>query len=234
MARGETLQQLISDLRDELRRVNAAYAGPADVDSLRRTINHTYRLLYLNHDWSHLHTRFARMTLNAGQRYYDPPDGLDFDRITDAVVWWSGEPQPLERGISFEDYDSYDPEADERTSPALKWDVRFTGVREQIEVWPLPDSAAQYLQFDGIYAVNRLVDNIDICRLDGDLIVLYAAAELLPNDSPDKKAKQLQAQEMLRLLKIRGTSGAGKEHRLGVGESTTDPARFSRAVVRVR
>src|SRR5690606_22028539 len=126
MARGATLSQLISDLRDELRRANSSSAGPDDTASLRRTINHVYRLLYYSHNWSFLNTRFAAIPFSAGQRYYDFPAGLDPDRITDVKLQWSGNFVPIERGISLEDFNAYDPENDERTSPAIKWDVAFT------------------------------------------------------------------------------------------------------------
>jgi hypothetical protein len=230
MARGDTLQQLVSDLRDELRRANTPSAGPTDTASLRRTINHVYDLVYASFDWPHLLRYFDKITLNAGQRYYDPPAGLDYERLQQAVVWWNGLPEPLARGISFDDYATYDPAADERTSPALKWDVRFTGSTEQIEIWPLPDSGAQSIQFAGIQKIERLVDDNDICRLDGEIIVLYAAAELLPKDSSDKTAKLQLVQERLRLARLR--SGNGQDVRLGV-KSIGGVARSSQAVVRV-
>jgi len=219
MARNVPLSQLISDLRDELRRANTPSASPDDLPSLRRTINHVYRLLYYAHDWSHLKTMFAKVTLNAGQRHYDVPTGLDFDRIIKAAIWWSGQPEEIERGISFEEYASYDPDADERSSPALKWDVRFTGTREQIEVWPLPDGTAQSLQFFGLYAHEPLVNDTDVCRLESEVVVLYAAAELLPKDSPDKDTKLAAAKDLLDKLKIRGTSGGSKVYTNGAGGS---------------
>lgn len=233
MARGATLRQLISDLREELRRANSPAAGPDDTGPLRRTINHVYATVYAGHDWPHLHTVFPKIMMNAGQRFYDLPVGLDYERINDVRVWWNGIAEPIERGIDFQDYNSFDPDQNDRTSPALKWDVRFTGEREQIEIWPLPDDSAQSVQFTGYWAHTPLVSDTDICRLDSEIIVLYAAAELLPNDSPDKKPKLQLAQEMLRLKKIRATSGAGKTFRLGV-DGDGNVRRPTEAVVRVR
>lgn len=231
MARGETLQQLVSDLREELRRANTPSAGPTDTATLRRTINHVYALLHASFDWPHLHTFFDRITLNAGQRFYDLPTGLDYERITDAAAWVNGTPEPIARGIGFPEYSSYDPAADERSSPALKWDIRFTGTREQIEIWPLPDSSTQSVQFAGYWAANRLVDDNDICRLDGEIVVLYAAAELLPKDSADKTAKLQVAQELLRLRRVRASSKT--EVRLGL-DGDGGKSRASQAVIRVR
>lgn len=222
MARGATLRQMISDLRDELRRANSPSAGPDDRPSLKRTLNHVYSVLYYTHDWPFLHTIFDPITLNAGQQFYDFPEGLDADRVTDVRLKWSGNYYiPLARGISVEDYNAFDPADDQRTSPALKWDVRFTGTREQIEVWPLPDDSAQSLRFTGVYKINELVNDDDTCRLESELVVLYAAAELLQQqESKDAEAKLQLAREMLRLLKLRSSSAGDQKGRFRVGIGT--------------
>jgi len=233
MARGATLSQMISDLRDELRRANSSSAGPDDVGSLRRTLNHVYRLLYYSHDWSFLKTRFPAITFNTGQRYYDFPAGLDPDRITDVKLAWSGNFVDIERGIDIADFNAFDPEADERTSPAIKWDVTFTGTKEQIEIWPLPDSTAQSLRFTGVYACSELIDNDDRCRLESELVVLFAAAELLKaQKSEDADAKLAQAQSLLSLIKLRSTSAGGKSYRVGLGSG--EPEKLNpRTTVRI-
>lgn len=236
MARGATLRQLISDLRDELRRLNTPSAAPDDTPSLRRTINHVYRLIYYQHDWSFLRYRFPAITLNAGQRYYDVPAGLDADRILEAKVKWSGDFVDVHRGISTDDYNVHDPEENERSSPMLKWDIVFTGTKEQIEVWPLPDGTAQSLRLYGVYACDPLVSEDDICRLESEVIVLYAAAELLKaQKSEDAEAKLQQANELLRLVKIRSAS-AGENtgtFRLGLGVSDDSSRPHPRATVRI-
>jgi len=232
MAKGATLSELVSDLRDELRRVNSPSASPDDTASLRRTINHVIRVIYYSNDWPFLNTMFDRITLNAGQRFYDFPAGLDPDRVIDARVWWSGTAEEVEKGISLDDYNAYDPNQDERTSPILKWDERFTGTKNQLEVWPLPDGTDQTLQFYGTYAVDKLTNDTDVCPLESEIVVLYAAAELLPNDSADKEAKLAVAKEMLRLTKVRGNSAGGRVFTNGAGSSATKP--HPRAVVRVR
>jgi len=233
MARGATLSQLISDLRDELRRLNTSSAAPDDVPSLTRTINHVYATVYAAHDWPHLFREFSRMTLNAGQRHYDFPTGLNPERIIAARLWWGNLPTPIERGITIDDYALYDPEDDDqRATPALKWDIRFTGSTEQIEVWPTPSDSTQKLQFFGITSIDPLVDLTDTCKLDSDLVVLYAAAELLDEKSPDKKAKLDLAKALLNQLKMRGTSGGEKTYQLGLG-SGADAGKPYRSMIRV-
>lgn len=231
MARGKTLQALISDVRDELRRANSPSASPDDTASIRRTINHVYWTLGMSNDWPFLNRLFDRVSMNAGQRYYDFPEGLDPDRVMDARVWWGGLNEPIERGISLDDYNAYDPNENDRTSPVLKWDIRFTGEREQIEVWPLPDGTTQQLQFYGTTAMPELVDDTDKCMLESEIVVLYAAAELAPKDSADKDAKLALAREGLRLAKVRGNSAGGKVFTNGGGSA--QPKVHPRAIVRI-
>lgn len=233
MARGATLQQMVSDLREELRRANSPAAGPDDYGPLRRTINHVYETLYAAFDWPHLKTYFPHMPMNAGQRHYDLPPGLDYDRTVDVRVWWNGIPESIERGVGFDDYLSYNSENNERTSPVLKWDVRFTGEREQIEFWPLPDDSAQSVQFVGLWKFAPLVNDTDVCRLESEMIVLYAAAELAAKDSPDKEAKLQLARERFRVAKLRSVSGSGKTFRVGL-DGDGHSRRPTEAVVRVR
>ena len=232
MARGATLSQLISDLRDELRRANSPSAGPDDEPSLRRTINHVYRTLYYAHDWSFLKHMFQAITLNAGQRYYDLPDGLDMERIIEARVKWGSQFHPISRGIGFDEYNTYDPEDDERSSPASRWDIRYTGTTDQIEIWPLPDGSSQSLRLFGVYECNELVDEADVCRLESEIVVLYAAAELAKaQDNKDADAKLELAKEMLRLVKIRSASGGETGVQVGLGSA--GKADNFRATVRV-
>lgn len=228
MARGTAFLEIVQAVRDELRRASS----PDDSASVKATVNHNYEILYLNNDWPFLQTQFDGITLAAGQRFYDFPTGLDPERVIKARVLWSNNYVEIERGISEADYNAYDPAQDQRTAPVLKWDVRFTGTNEQIEVWPIPDGTVQSLHLFGIYKFAKLVNDADTCRLDGTLIQLYSAAELLPKDSPDKDAKLQLAKELLRTLKARGNSGAGKRFTNGLGVDTAERV-HPRAIVRI-
>lgn len=214
MARGTAFSELLTRLRAETGRSTNVAVGVDDVDMLREILNATYQTLYMNHDWAHLKKRFARFTLNAGQQFYDFPTGLNSERVLHAVVWRDGIATPLARGITDDDYNAYDPESDERAEPAMKWDVVWTGTSDQLEFWPLPSTNEQEVQFTGIQAAPRLVADADKCLLDDDLVVLFAAAEVL--GEKDGKSKLSKAQEHLRLLKARGKGGE-TDHRIGLG-----------------
>lgn len=226
--RGKQYTQLISDVRAELRRNNDPGVRAADLPSIQQAIGRAYESLYDEYDWPHLRQVFPRIALSAGQRYYDFPDDMDFDRMDKVVVWRDGLPFPICRGIGFEEYAQYDSENDDRSDPVVKWDVRWVSTAEQIEVWPLPASNSQELQFVGITKFEQLVDDADLCRLDDNIVVLAAAISLETN----KVAKQEKEMALVaRLARVKGRSQSGSEpFRLGLGKASGRP---SQAVVRI-
>ncbi|WP_137389148.1 hypothetical protein [Rhodoligotrophos defluvii] len=206
--------------------------GVADVDNLKQTLNRNYLDLYLEYDWPHLRMVFDKIPLQAGERFYDLPDGLNLDRVEEVVVWYSGLSHPLIRGIDFADYNGFDSQLDYRSEPALKWDARWTGTKTQVEIWPVPYSNDQTIQFKGFVNAPRLVNDEDVCLLDDNLVVLFSAHELLQGQKgADAETKLAKARERLNRLKGRSQGGSEKR-RLGLGPV----ARYvsGRAIVRVR
>lgn len=222
--------QLISDLRAELERSSDPAVGVSDLPTLKQKIARTYETLYDEHDWPHLNQMFPPIALQAGQRYYDFPDDLDFDRLEQVVVWYSGRPFEAIRGIGFEQFAFYNSEEDERSDPAQRWDVRFVQTKEQVEVWPVPASNNTTLQFKGTRKFAPLINDSDLCLLDDNMVVLFAAAELAPAKSGNKQVFLSAAQQ--RLARVKGRMDAG-DSRLRVGMGRSEPRPMSRAIVRV-
>lgn len=220
MARNVQLIQMVASLRDELGLSNSVAVGVDDVPSLKRSLRRVQEGLYDEYDWPHLRIFTAKIALSAGQRYYDVPADLNYERIERAVTWWGDIPKTIDRGIGFHEYASYDSERDERSDPALRWDIRWTGTVEQIEVWPIPASSDYSLQWRGIRKLRPLLLDTDVCDIDERLIVLFAAAEHLERSKAgDAASKRAQAQALLSRLKGRSTAGGGRI-RLGLGQGT--------------
>ena len=226
--------QLISDLRAELGRSADPAVGVSDLPSLKQTITRNYESLYDDYDWPHLSVISPRVSLNAGQRYYDFPNDIDCDKVNEVVVWWNGSPVPLTRGIGFEHYAEFDPEADQRSDPATHWDVRFTGVREQCEIWPPPASTGSVkVQFRGKRKFTPLVDDADLCLIDNHLVVLTCAVELLPRaKSGDSQVKLAALQSRYGRLKGR-SKGGSTPVRIGLGTGSAGSNVPTRSTVRV-
>jgi hypothetical protein len=232
MARGTQFVQLYTRLRSDVRRSSEPALGISDLDNLKQVINRVYSTLYNAYDWPHLRKVFDRVALEAASRYYDFPAGLNVERVERAAVWYNGLPHLVQRGISFEEYAGFNSEIGVTSEPMLRWDVRWMDTTEQIEVWPIPSSNNQELEFIGIQAITPLVADSDKCLLDDDLVLLFAAAEILAADgAKDAQMRMQAAQAHFEKLKIR-TKGAGRAYKLGLG--TKNPEMSGRAIVRVR
>jgi len=208
MARGTQLLALVDRLKDETGRSSAVSVGVDELPSLKNLLRRTQNWLYEDYDWPFL--RVNRSTnLQAGERYYDFPTDLNVERVEETVCLYNTTRYPVLRGIEFDDYNTYDSDLDERSDPILKWDVRSINNVEQAEVWPIPASNATKLLWRGIRALRPLIADADVCDLDDDLIVLFAASEILQRQkSSDAKAKLDFAQQHYTRLKGRhkGTS----------------------------
>lgn len=230
MPTGTQLLQLVQMLRNETGRSDSVAVGVDDLPALKHLLKRTQTQLYDEHPWDHLRQVFERIPLQSGERYYDFPDEFNFDRIEKVSVWYNSIPVPVERGIGFDEYSVYDSEADSRADPVLHWDVRWTGSEAQCEVWPIPSTNTQELQFIGIRALRPLVANADVCDLDDFMIVLYAAAELLAKSDPDL-AKLKLGLAKARFNRIKGNAGNnGRRYVMGGSQPVVDRGR---AVVRV-
>lgn len=231
MARGTQFLSLVTDLRAELRRSSSVAVGVDDLDSLKQVLNRVYQTLVMQYDWPHLKRIFTATSLAAGQRYYDFPTDLIPERVIRAVVWYSNIPNDLHRGIDFEQYASYDSDSDDRAEPALRWDVRWTGTKEQIEIWPIPNTNDQTVQFSGIHNTPPLTADADVCLLDDHLVILFCAAELLTaQGAEDAPLKLNAAQGHMKMLQARAKGGI-RGYQMGLGREHVTTA--NRATVRV-
>jgi hypothetical protein len=221
MALGTQLLQLVAMLRDETNRSNSVAVGVDEMPLLKQALRRWQATLYDKHDWDHLRTVFSRIPLNEGQRFYDFPALLNFDRIIDTAVWHNGIASPFTRGIGFDEYSVYDSENDVAADPALRWDIRWTGTATQIEVWPVPASDQYSMQFIGIRKLqNNLINNSDRADLDDHMLVLFAASELLPKGS--ELAKQKLALGTDRFNTLKGNAAkSNRTFRMGSGAVPT-------------
>ncbi len=204
MARGTSLLALLDMLREDIGRSTNVGVGVDDLPSLKRHINKAYALLYDEHDWPHLHYVAPRITLNAGQRYYDFPSLLNFERVETVDVWWGNQPRPVLKGIGAYEYAIFDSANNVRSDPVLKWDLQYSGTAAQMEVWPMPASSAQKLALAGTYKLTKLANDADICLLDDELVVLGASVRLLARQkSADAKLALDELNQRLDKMKKR-------------------------------
>lgn len=215
MARGTTLGELMTKLRIAARYDPNPALSLNLVPLMQQTITDTQERLYDEFDWPFLRVR-ADKTLAAGQRYYDIPTNLNLERIIAVDVHHGGQWLPVERGIRVEHYNSSDSDADVREDPITRWEVIDAGQGEQLEVWPLPATNGALLRFTGIRKLAPMIVNGDIADLDDQLIVLFAAGELLGGaKNPAAQVKFQQAAKRLETLMGRVTKTRTNTFQLG-------------------
>ena len=231
MARGKQLLSLIAQLRAETGRTQDVSVGVDEVENLKVILQRTQETLYEEYEWPHMRVQ-KTITLSAGQKNYDLPSGLNFDRIQDVKLRYNSVYVDLERGITFDDYSIYDSNASTpvRSFPTLKWDVRDTGSGEQIEVWPIPNTSATVYMF-GTKILGDLIQDADTADLDDRLIVLFAAAEILARQkSNDAKMKLSQAERRLAMLR-RNSQAGSKTIQVGLGNRNRQTNRGKTTIV---
>jgi hypothetical protein len=224
MARGTTLGQLVTMLREEIGDATSAALGQNNLPHLKRVLARTQEFLWNDHTWAHLRV-YREEVLQAGQRYYSFPADLAFDRVENVHVRHDETWRPVEYGIELGHYNSSDPELDDRDDPVIRWQAYED---DQYEVWPLPATngtadGSGRMRFEGIKKLDPLIADGDRAELDDNLIVLFAATEILARrDSKDAKAKENLATRLYNRLKGQQTGkkgmfvmGGGRDPRQG-------------------
>lgn len=206
MARNVQLSTMLDRLRAEARHAILPAAATDTEHRLRNKLRRVQEELYDLHDWPFLRVE-RTVAMAAGQRYYDFPDDLNLDRLEEVHVYYSTHPVPIWRPIGQQQHAIYDSDQDERNDPVQAWDIRWTGDEAQMEVWPIPATNDQYVEFKGLRSLRPLVDDDDVCDLDDTLIVLTAASEVLAGQgAKDAQIMQAKAQERFRVMKGRSRS----------------------------
>ena len=229
MARRTTLVQLLTDLRAETR----ASLNPAHNTQVRDThinlLQRTQERLWDDFTWPHLRVE-RQIEVQAGQRYYDPPEDLDIDRIERLDLFTDGYWMPLAPGIDGCALSAYNSDLGERSYPLRRWRIAEGQDDDydlaQVELWPIADRNADattrdgYLKFTGIRKLQPLTDDNHRADLDDRLIVLYAAAELLGASGAKDATLKLDAANRLYARLRSGLTPSRRFRMFGVGDRT--------------
>lgn len=188
-------------LRSEIGASTNVSMGVNTLPHLKHILRRTQEKLWQDFDW-----QFAWIErdeqLEGGQRYYAFDDDIDFERIRHAHVLYANTWREIRYGITPGDYNQSNPDLGMRQDPPMKW-RHWEG--NQFEVWPVPASANCKIRFRAIKKLDPLISDSDRAELDDNLIVLFAAAELLAkNKSEDAGAKLQAAQTHYQKLKGNG------------------------------
>jgi hypothetical protein len=201
MATGTALSDLLDMLKGELSADSDSNVAPGGDDVLKAQLASQQKWLSKRYSFSDLNIR-PEMNLVAGTRYYDFPAGLDTSRKIVFECYWSTLWYSVEPGIRLMNYNTLNPELNQRLDPVIRWQ-KYRSIDSsdvQFEVWPLPASATR-LRLTGQMVLPPLVADDDVCALDDLLIVQWTAAKLLARmKSADAAAMLDEAKETLKQL----------------------------------
>lgn len=197
MARGVSLSSLLDSLRAELSTVTQVNMTVQNKPILVRALQRAQNNLVVapGFTWPHMKARRYK-NVSAGQRYYDIPADLDYDSIDKVQSLWNTIwSKPLDRGIGMAQYNIHNSDNDQRADPIRRWDIIDQSGTAQIEAWPLPVSnVTQGLLISGRRALKPLLLDSDVCDLDSEVLLMYAAGTYLETvDVIRANAKKAQA-----------------------------------------
>lgn len=235
MARNTTLQELVEMLRDEIRSSSNTSRSLDNLPYLKRIIRRYNETISDEFEWPYMNLAKAdgRITLAAGQRYYDFPTLLSIEHIE--KVWYKQATgsgwTPVDQGIGGQEYAEFDSDEDQRDDSISKWDfVTDADGDLQCEIWPMPASDDGLIWFEGKRKPNLLTTDAARADHDNQLIVLRCAAEALKaKNKNDSEAKAAAAGDRFWRL----TSRLSSRKTATVGGKQYSPVRGSRIKVLV-
>jgi hypothetical protein len=220
MARGTSLSALRDMLRAEIGASSNVAMGVNTVEQYDHLLRRTQARLWADHDWTFGFIERDEPLID-GERYYAFDNEIDYDRISKASVKYGDIWYPMEYGITPDNYNSFDSDDGEASMPAMRWQ-HYEG--NQFEVWPIPSDDGQSLRFRAIKKLPVLLSPSDVAILDDNLIVLFAAAELLGRSkATDAGAKLSQATSHYN--KLKGNSNKSDRFIFGGGTSRGETLR---------
>jgi hypothetical protein len=216
MARNVQLGQMLSMLRAEVGDAQSVALGVNVAETYKITLRRVQETLWYDVEWPFLQI-YLTDPLPAGTRFQQYPAGIDFERTVHIWSQQSGMWRELDYGITPEHMNIYDSDAGQQASPAVAWQHRPEN--NGYEIWPIPNQNTS-LRFKGTAALKPLVADADTCTLDAQLVVLFAATEILSaRNRKDGEAKLAVAQSLMRRLK--GLQGAKKRAPFVMGGGAT-------------
>lgn len=196
--RAETLGTLITRLRADTGQSLSAALGVNQRDTLVNTLQRVQEELYLNHEWPFLRHN-ETLTLPAGDYTASIPTDINPDRIRATYARASAAVDAEWTGpLAFLD----DPgirapgEGDvTRSLPAMWWSKLNPDTNQLYFMFAPRSDVAVQIKVAGMLPLQPFVEDADRSTLDGTLLVMAAASEILlrqeAKDAPQKQARML-------------------------------------------
>jgi hypothetical protein len=220
MAAGVQLRDLVTALRVELGHSLNVAQGVNSKEALAGVLKRVQEQLYSEYDWPML-TIHVKLSVNQNVRFYSYPVEFEPEQVRKISAKVSDKWVPLSYGVGPEQYASSDPDEGATDWPPQRWAHRAD--LGQIELWPVP-GGDDSLYVSGQAKLKPFILDSDVCTLDGTLLVLHSAAELLARNKAEDASLKLQQSARL-LNKLLGKQGARRRDPwiIGGGDVSSDP-----------
>lgn len=227
-----TLNEMLAELRLEARLSADVAHGSHLVNRYIGLLRRTQEEVYHGYEWPNLKIT-QTTTVQAGQRYVTYPAAFDFEGINRVFQKGAdGDWTELAYGINADDLNQIDSDANEQRDNIERWQNYLSLDAEQVntnmmEVWPLP-SREITLRFEGKRKLLPLQDqNTDRSTVDGIIVVLHAAAEILAGQKAEDAPLKLQkAQQRFDLMRQRTSNPNNNRIVPNSGGRFYNPQRF--------
>jgi hypothetical protein len=213
MPRGNTVANMLIMLKAEIGDFSGTNST-RDSELIQLMSNMQQRLL-TEHYWPFME-RWWDISCPPGIQYLTLPSNLDseptsesfpinLDELPTVQNFWNNIYQPVEVGINWEQYNSFNFALGQQSDPIQRWRLATNPNEPEnpnvFEVWPVPVTT-QTLRFTGERVLQSFVAPTDTADLDDTLIVLFVAAEKIQrSEKPDWQTKLTMAQRRLQWLK---------------------------------
>jgi hypothetical protein len=194
-----TLKRTLGDIRADIQtRLGFGMAGQAGVvnspliDSMIRSAQFQ---LYQQFEWLEL-KKVVERTTGTEQQFYDYPADCEPENIVSISIGYSGRMTTLMEGISNTDL-GFD----------IGGEPRKYERRDQIELWPVPQTNAYTLRIEYIKSLNALNNNDDRTTINSEMVFLHALTNAKAHyRQPDAESYSSQLDALLAKLKAKSRS----------------------------
>lgn len=193
------LKKTLGQIRSEIQtRLGFGMAGNAQIVNsalIDDFIIDAQESLYHQFAWVELKAVHERNT-GVNQQYYDYPPDCNVEEIKSISIYWNGQYVPLNEGI----------ELHHRGIAPGTIPCRYER-RDQIELWPIPQSADYKLRFEYERTLKPLVNDSDRVSLPDEIIKLFALSNAKAHyRQPDADRYASQLESALNKLKAKNRS----------------------------
>lgn len=191
------LADMVIDLRAEAGHSLLLGQGTNMEDTLKYYLRRTQRELYTGFDWPQFMI-YETVPVQAGDRFLTGLSNIDKEQVND--MWCSNGSgwTPMVFGITPAEYSATNSDAGQQGWPIRRY--RYDDTQDAFELWPLP-SMDTSIMAHGQTLLPPLIDDADQSLLDGHLIVMFAAANVLARQKDEDASLVLnKAQQYLNSL----------------------------------